>query len=245
VKVIQTTLGERTGIKFPPDITPEKTDLNTLIIHANLLINLSNGVVMWKNMLQKTLYQAAKYLIPNPDLEVVVVVHIGKGPKADIDLAVDMVNSITVPPGVTLALENAAGQGNEIGKNWEELQYIFDRIPKKIALCIDTQHSFAAGLCRWQTKKEVDTFFQNLEEKLPGRISIFHLNDSETPYGSNVDRHGHQNLGAGEIWKDHPKGLVRLLEYLIISGIPSVLETADPIGDLATIEALIDEYKLV
>jgi len=234
-RIIQTTIGERHGPTFPPKVIPEKVDLDTVVFHANLSINLSNGKVFWKNILQNTLYASAKYSILNPELKIIVVVHIGKGKGADLDNVIQMTETLVIPNEVELVFENSAGQGHELGYNWAELKYLFDHLPLKIGFCLDTQHAFASGLCQWQTKDEIKTFFRRLEQEIPDRLTVIHLNDSGTPFNSHVDRHGNTNLSKGLIWADYPEAFKYLIRIIEKNNIPAVLETADPIGDLVYI----------
>jgi len=54
----------------------------------------------------------------------------------------------------------------------------------------------------------------------PGRVRSLHLNDSQTPLGSNRDRHA--NLGAGELGEE---GCSAFLSAAGLQRLPCVLET--------------------
>lgn len=239
-KVAQITLGPFMSGGFREMIQLEPCDnipLECLIIHSSMLINLGNKKKWSVSILQKTLNEAVKYLKVKPSLKIGVVTHIGKGEDATIEGVVEQIKRLVVPEGVTLYLENAAGQGRELGVNLDELIEIFAELPPKIKLCIDTQHAFAAGLFAWQGKEEINDFFETLELYLPDRLKLIHLNDSKKEFGSRVDRH--QNLLAGHIW-GHKGGftdLKYLLDCLIEKKIPLILETPNPANDLSVIQA--------
>ncbi len=123
-----------------------------------------------------------------------------------------------------LLLETTAGQGSCVGYTFEQLNYIIDRVHKKIPIgvCIDTCHIFAAGydLC---TKEAIDETLKKFDEIIGLKpLFAFHLNDSLKGLGSRVDRHA--NLGEGAI------GMF-CFEYLMQNPktkyLPKYLETPD------------------
>lgn len=118
------------------------------------------------------------------------------------DVLIKHLESLEYPNNVDypLLLEPPAGEGKKLGWNLEQLKYIFDRCPKQVGFCLDTCHSFAAGLCSYKTGDEVMTFFDQLEAALGDmkRFKLIHLNDSEDPFGSMKDRHA--ILRQGHIW---------------------------------------------
>jgi deoxyribonuclease-4 len=99
-----------------------------------------------------------------------------------------------------LAIENTAGQGSCIGWSLDEIASIIEHagpLGDRLAVCLDTQHLFAAGY-DLRTREGYDAFFDEFEQKVGiGRISAFHLNDSKRPLGERVDRH--DEIGVGEI----------------------------------------------
>jgi endonuclease IV len=204
--------------------------LKTLIIHASHRVNLASQGNQARGILQSTLNKLSKALEFNEKLKLGVVVHVGRGAGANMDRVIEQTTSLNIPEGVTLYMENAAGQGHEIGKNPQELEELFESLPSKIRLCIDTQHSFAAGICQWKDAEEVDDFIRKIDERMPYRLRLFHLNDSKTEFGSRVDRH--EKIGAGKIWGEEKEGLLALLDVSVVNKIPMILETPLPGADL-------------
>jgi deoxyribonuclease-4 len=100
---------------------------------------------------------------------------------------------------VRILLETTAGQGTCLGCRFEHLAGIIAQVKEsdRLGVCLDTCHVFAAGyplaparLYR-QTLREFDAVI-GLD-----RLEAFHLNDSQKPLGSRVDRHAH--IGRGEL----------------------------------------------
>ena len=101
---------------------------------------------------------------------------------------------------IMILLETMAGQGSQLGCNFEELATIIEQVNSndRIGICFDTCHLYAAGY----NIRGYDGFLNTMNEfdNILGinRLGAFHLNDSKTPLGSRVDRHcsiGHGLLG--------------------------------------------------
>lgn len=124
-----------------------------------------------------------------------------------------------------LLLENTAGQGTVLGHRLSHLAAIRDacRRPRRIGICIDTCHAFAAGY-PLHREPGYRAFFRRLRELFdPGELGCLHLNDSRRELGSRVDRHA--NLGRGEIGVEL---FGRLLRDRRLRRVPMVVET--PLG---------------
>jgi deoxyribonuclease-4 len=134
-----------------------------------------------------------------------VVVHIGKGVNSSISNVLEALSQLRIPEETgrakhKIVLENAAGEGYEKGRNWEELYQVFRFADEKIGLCIDTQHSFGAGMIDFRKPEEVTKFFSICDTYFPGRLQLIHLNDSGVPFNAHVDSHGGTALCGGYIW---------------------------------------------
>lgn len=124
--------------------------------------------------------------------------------------------------GVTAVIENTAGQGSNLGFDFEHLAYIIDRVEDKsrVGVCIDTCHSFAAGY-DLRTKEACDKTFEEFE-RIVGfdYLRGMHLNDAMRPLGSHVDRHA--PLGEGEIGWECFRYIMQDSRF---DNIPLILET--------------------
>ena len=111
----------------------------------------------------------------------------------------DEVFRITKASTVRIALENTAGQGSCLGCSLEHLATLYELVnePKRLGICLDTAHFFAAGY-DIRTPKGWDRAIGQLDGWVGiQQILAFHLNDSKTDLGSRVDRHAH--IGQGKI----------------------------------------------
>jgi len=126
--------------------------------------------------------------------------------------------------GVTLVIENTAGQGSNIGHSFVQIAEIIAQVTDqtRIGVCIDTCHAWAAGYDlvsaegfaeTWQTFDEVIGF---------AYLRGMHLNDAKKPRGSRVDRHA--SLGEGELGM---APFQRIITDPRFDDIPLILETPD------------------
>jgi deoxyribonuclease-4 len=125
-----------------------------------------------------------------------------------------------------LLMELTAGQGTVIGSTFEEMAALLKLIPaklrKRIGVCLDTAHVFAAG---YDLITDYDGVWKRFEDVLGlERLGLIHLNDSKAPLGSKKDRHeliGEGQIGAEPFW--------RIMTDSRLAAVPKALET--PKGD--------------
>jgi deoxyribonuclease-4 len=136
---------------------------------------------------------------------------IGKGLKTVIDH--------TKHIKAKILLENTAGMGSSIGWKFEHIRDIMKIVnSKRVGMCLDTCHAFAAGY-----DIRTMTGFEDTIEKLDETVGLdnlfaIHVNDSKGELGSRIDRHDH--IGQGKIGLDAFKGVMKHFKHL-----PKVLET--------------------
>lgn len=127
--------------------------------------------------------------------------------------------------GVKAVIETTAGQGSNLGHDFEHIAKIIDKVEDKdrVGVCVDTCHSFAAGYDMtsaeayektWKTFGDVIGFQY---------LSGMHLNDSKKGLGSHVDRH--ETIGNGALGNDF---FTMLMNDPRMDNIPLILETPDP-----------------
>lgn len=124
--------------------------------------------------------------------------------------------------GVSAVIENTAGQGTNLGFNFEQIATIIHQVEDKsrIGVCIDTCHAFTAGY-DISTKENFTKVFADFEhivgfEYLKG----MHLNDSKKELASRIDRH--EFIGGGFIGLEAFRCIVNDKRF---DNIPMVLET--------------------
>ena len=145
--------------------------------------------------------------------------------QASLQLIADSINmALERTQGVTAVIENTAGQGSNLGFDFEHLAYIIDRVEDKsrVGVCIDTCHAFAAGY-DLSTEEGCDEVFSAFEQTVGIEyLKGMHLNDAMKPLGSRVDRH--RPLGEGQLGITPFKYIMQDSRF---DGIPLILETPD------------------
>lgn len=151
--------------------------------------------------------------------------HVGSGEAAAIEKIAEAINKThEKTPGfkVLTLLENAAGQGSTIGHRFEHLASIMEKVKdqKRIGVCFDTQHAFAAGY-DLRTEEGYAKTWEEFDRIVGIKwLRAFHLNDSKKELGVRVDRH--ENIGKGLLGLPFFK---RLLHDRRFENIPMSLET--------------------
>lgn len=152
--------------------------------------------------------------------------HVGQGEEDGIRFIAEALN--TVLRGdmtTTVLLETMAGKGTEIGKSFEQLQGIIERVElsDKIGVCLDTCHVFDAG---YDIVNDLDGVLEHFDKIIGiNRLRALHLNDSKNPFASHKDRH--EKIGLGSIGEKAFENIVNN-EYL--RDLPMFLETPNELS---------------
>ena len=194
-------------------------DINNVIVHAPYIVNLANmnnfnfSVSFLKEEVKRCSTLGIKYMVLHPGSAVNVsrieaIENISKGLNLILDNDYD----------VKILLETMAGKGNEIGRSFEEIRDIIDKInfPDKIVVCLDTCHLNDAGYDIGNFDNVLDLF-----DNIVGidKIYCVHINDSMNVINSHKDRHA--NIGFGTIGFDN---LLSVIYNKRLSDIPMILE---------------------
>jgi deoxyribonuclease-4 len=156
-----------------------------------------------------------------------VVLHPGSAKTGDVGEAIARAGktigeALKESEGCELHLENTAGTGGTLGRSFDELAALLEASGggKRLGVCLDSCHLLASGY-DIRTAKGMGSTLSEATRKLgAGSIRSLHLNDSQTPLGSNRDRHA--NLGAGELGE---AGCMAFLSAPGLQKLPCVLET--------------------
>jgi deoxyribonuclease-4 len=166
-----------------------------------------------------------------------LVIHVGSHLGAGLDAALPrVVDGIAAAldgvweerPGCMVLLENTAGAGGTIGRSFDELSVIIDRLggDPRVGVCVDTQHLFASGVS-FDTRAQADRVIAAVRDTVGlDRLRCLHVNDSKVGLGANSDRH--ENIGAGRIGEDPFRAL---LGHARLQGLPAILEIPGIAGD--------------
>ena len=153
--------------------------------------------------------------------------HVGQGPEIGIGKIADTLNEVLQPQQTTtLLLETMAGKGSEVGRTFEELAAIIERVElsEHVGVCLDTCHVWDGG---YDIVGNLDCVLEEFDRTLGlGRLRAIHLNDSKNPCGAHKDRH--EKLGEGHIGF---AALSAVTNHPALRGLPFYLET--PHDDLA------------
>lgn len=170
---------------------------------------------MMKDDLKRMEYTPGNYYNFHPGC------HVGQGAETGIALTSSMLNEVITPEqATTVLIETMAGKGSEIGRNFEEIREILDRImlSDKVGVCLDTCHVWDGGYDIVNHLDEVLTEFDAIIG-LP-RLKAIHFNDSMNELGTHKDRH--QKVGMGCIGIDAMK---RIALHPALQNRPFILET--------------------
>lgn len=163
--------------------------------------------------------------------------HVGQGAEVGIELIADILNRVLFPEmTTTVLLETMAGKGSEIGRNFEELRAIIDKVElkDKLGVCLDTCHISDGG---YDIINEPENVLNEFDEVVGlDRLKAIHLNDSMNPIGAHKDRH--EKLGEGKIGFD---ALMNFLRQPALEGLPINLETPNDIDGYAREIAMVKE----
>ncbi len=200
----------------------KELDIQPIYFHASYLINLADKGrtgALSKRVLINELNLASKLGIRGS------VVHLGsfKKMKDSVSYArlLSNIEEIldNIPPDVVFIIENSAV--NKIGRDLNEIyQIIKDLKDKRLKVCLDTCHLFAAGY-PIHKKEELDNLLAKFDKEISlDRLELIHMNDSKDEFGSLRDRH--ENIGEGKLGLDTFRTIIN---HPLLKDLPFILET--------------------
>ena len=161
--------------------------------------------------------------------------HVKQGVETGTEYIVEMLNeTIKESQTTTVLLETMAGKGSEIGRTFEELRAIIDKVElnDKIGVCLDTCHVNDAG---YDIVNNLDGVLEEFDKIIGiGRLKAIHINDSKNPLGAHKDRH--EKIGEGYIGKD---AMERIINHPLLKKLPFYLETPNELDGYAKEIALL------
>ena len=147
--------------------------------------------------------------------------HVGQGSEVGVDLIADAINQVLKPEMSTkLLLETMAGKGTEVGRTFEELRAIIDRIElsSQVGVCLDTCHIWDGG---YDIKNNLDGVIEEFDRVIGlDRLHAIHINDSKNDCGAHKDRH--EVIGGGFIGFE---ALSAVTNHPALRELPFFLET--------------------
>ena len=213
-----------------------------LVAHAPYTMNVCAAkedirkfsVDMLKDDLERMEYLPGNYYNFHPGS------HVGQGAQKGIELIADALNGVLKPEQNTIVLlETMAGKGSEVGRNFEELREIIDRVdvPEKLGVCFDTCHVWDGG---YDIENDLDGVLKEFDEIIGlDRLYAVHFNDSMNDRDTHKDRHN--KIGEGHIGAETLK---RVVQHPLLQGKPFILETPNEDEGYKKEIALIREWMV-
>ena len=193
-----------------------------IIVHAPYIINLATDDEEKRSFATSFLQEEIKrvetlgftYLVLHPGS------HVGCGPDKGIENIANSLNEVlATDKKVVILLETMAGKGTEVGRSFEEIASIIEKVnqKEKIGVCLDTCHINDAGY----DLNNFDKVLDNFDEVIGlGKLKCLHINDSKNERSAHKDRH--ENIGLGHIGFE---ALMKVIYNNRLDNIPKILET--------------------
>ena len=155
--------------------------------------------------------------------------HVGQGAEDGIDFIADMLNTCMFKgQKTTVLLETMAGKGTEVGRNFEEIAAIIEKVELQdnIGVCLDTCHVFDGG---YDIVNHLDDVLTQFDTRIGlSRLKAVHINDSKNKLGSHKDRH--EKIGEGHIGIE---AFTRIINHPALRQLPFYLETPNELAGYA------------
>lgn len=161
--------------------------------------------------------------------------HVQQGAEVGIAYIAEALNQVLRPEqSTTVLLETMAGKGSEVGRIFEELRSILDKVElqEKMGVCLDTCHVFDGG---YDIVSNLEGALEEFDRVIGlERLKAVHLNDSMNPLGSHKDRH--QKIGEGSIGLE---AFTAIINHPKLKALPFYLETPNEMEGYAAEIALL------
>jgi deoxyribonuclease IV len=199
--------------------------IDAVLIHAVYLLNCASDD---KDIRAKSLASLAHSLRVGHAIGAdAVVLHPGSAKQGHVGEAIaragkTIAAALADSESCELHLENTAGAGGTLGRSFDELAALIDAAgsDERLGVCLDSCHLLASGY-DIRTPDAMASVLRDCSRKLGRKVvRSLHLNDSQTPLGSNRDRHA--NVGSGELGR---KGCAAFLSAPSLQKLPCILET--------------------
>ena len=203
----------------------EQHGIEEIVVHAPYIINLGSyksntfrlAVDFLQEEIRRTAYLGVGQIVLHPGA------YTDKDPEYGIARIAEGLNEVlrgTAETEVKIALETMAGKGTEIGRSFEELAAIMEKVEdnSRLSVCLDTCHIHDAG---YDVVNDFDGVLEEFDRIIGlDRLSVVHLNDSKNPRGAAKDRHA--PVGSGWIGFE---AIYNVVHHEKLKHLPMILET--------------------
>lgn len=203
----------------------EQSGIHEIVVHAPYIVNLGSykedtfelAVSFLQEEIRRTDYIGVRNIVLHPGA------YTDKDAEYGIARIAEGLNEVlsgTKETNVNIALETMAGKGTEIGRSFEELAAIIDKVHDnhRLTVCMDTCHMHDAG---YDLINDLDGVLEHFDHVVGlDRVAVVHVNDSKNSRGAGKDRHA--PVGAGWLGHDAIRSIVH---HDALKGRPFILET--------------------
>ena len=197
--------------------------IDDVVVHAPYIINLANtvkpetyelAVRFLKEEIARCEEIGVSRLVLHPGS------HVKAGDEAGLKQIVKGLNEVLrEDQKVHIALETMAGKGSEMGRTFDQIQYMIEntKYASLLGVCLDTCHIHDAGY----DLTHFDEILEEFDQKIGlDRLLVVHVNDSKNERGAHKDRH--ENIGSGYIGFET---LNQIVHHPKLKDVPKILET--------------------
>lgn len=197
--------------------------IDDAVVHAPYIINLANtvkpetyelAVRFLKEEIARCEEIGVSRLVLHPGS------HVKAGDEAGLKQIVKGLNEVLrEDQKVHIALETMAGKGSEMGRTFDQIQYMIENTKHSslLGVCLDTCHIHDAGY----DLTHFDDILEEFDQKIGlDRLLVVHVNDSKNERGAHKDRH--ENIGYGYIGFET---LNQIVHHPKLKDVPKILET--------------------
>lgn len=201
----------------------KENNINIILAHAPYTLNACSADADVRNFAKQVFADDLKRMeyIPGNMYNFHPGSHVKQGVDMGIEYIAQMLNEVLDKNQHTkVLLETMAGKGTEIGRSFEELQMIIEKVElnNKLGICLDTCHIYDA---QYNIVDNLNGVIDELDKVIGlDRLCAIHLNDSKNPFASHKDRH--ELIGKGYIGIDTFNNIVSNEK---LRNIPMYLET--------------------
>lgn len=202
----------------------EENNFGPLLAHAPYILNLAsykNRIYGMGKAILKEDYERLEKIPSCPYFNFHPGNHVGKGVEYGIERISDALNEIiTGNENTMILLETMSGRGTEIGKTFEELGAIINKVKynELLGVCLDTCHIYSAG---YDIVNDLDSVLEEFDKYVGiEKLKAIHLNDSMMEFDSKKDRH--EKIGEGTIGLE---AIENIINHPQLRDLPFYLET--------------------
>lgn len=209
----------------------ESEGFNVILAHAPYTLNCCSAKLETREFALNTFADDLRRMeyTPNQLYNFHSGSHTGQGADVGIEQIADVLNKVLFPEmTTTVLLETMAGKGTEVGRSFEELRAIIDRVElsDKMGVCLDTCHVSDAG---YDVANDLDGVLDEFDRIIGiDRLKAVHLNDSKNPVGAHKDRH--EKIGEGYIGT---QAFEKIINHPALKSLPFYLETPNELDGYA------------